>query len=222
VYRNTINSQLTGKISLKLDSSWLLKSGRKQKKLIAAIFLGQCRYENYEGKYLEHKLDLSQYKQAERFKPKLNPPKENIPEHLRSKIPPPAPPRYTFVDSYADAEELCELLQPDCQGIQAEMNSKFSLRGEGIPRDFVVTVPDKPYHLRNGKSVLDPSVPKHYMFPAKAAYLRYCPGDSGNVQKFEKVIPVDLTKDRTKAQHRYQFEIRFRVSHQALSIAYNS
>ena len=180
-----------------------------------ALYLGQCRYVNYEGKYLDFKLELYKYKEAERFRPKEKPILEMIPEHLKDKVP---PPRFTSVNTYAEAEELCEILQPDCQGVQLEMNRRYTLRREGVPRDLVVTVPDKPLIVRDGKSVLDPSVPKHFVFPAKTAYLRYCPGGSGSIQKYETVIPVDLSQSRSKGQHKYGFEIRFSVSQQCFLV----
>ena len=168
---------------------------------------------NYEGKYLQERIELTNYKEAEKFRPKMQDGDNFIPEHIRKKLPQAAIARFSFVENYADAEELCEMLQPTCQGIQLEINNKYTLRKAGVPRNLVVTMANKRI-LPGGKSILDQNAPKRYIFPAKNAYLRYCPGDSGSMQKYGSVIPVDLSKDSSKAQHTYGFEIKLSVSEQ--------
>ena len=155
-------------------------------------------------------MELTKYEAAQKYRPTLEP--LNVPKHVTVQLPKPKEEvRFSLVKTFQDAEELCEKLHPECQGIQAEINNKFSLKKGGVPRNLVVTISGKPQIMQGGKVSKDNKEPKTYKFPAKTAYLKYCPG-GGSLQKCEKQIIVDVKKNKSIAQHKYSFEIEFTVS----------
>ena len=158
-------------------------------------------------------MKLGDYKEAIPYRPKSSAVTQYVPDEVKAKIPSSSnKTTFSTVDTKENAIKLCELLQPECQGIQRESNNKFSLKSGGIPRNLIFTTSSKAVNLPNGKIGYKASKSKSYHFPSQTAYLRYCPGISGSIKKYDKIIPLDLNLNRSKAQHNYSFEIHCSVS----------
>lgn len=166
----------------------------------------------YPNKYLDYKMKLSDYKEALPYLSIAPEATEFIPKEIEAKIrsKPPKERHSSNLNSYEEAVKVCELLQPECQGIQQEPNYKFSLKRGGIPRNLAIL--KEPNIRSEDKSKQSTNKDESYYFPSQTAYIRYCPGSSGSIQKHEPIIPVNLQLNRSKAQHFYSFEIHFSVS----------
>nr|CAB3224890.1 beta-1,4-galactosyltransferase 2-like [Phallusia mammillata] len=177
---------------------------------------GPCRWERFEGKYLDFSIELSELKEAAHLtalrveSAKTFPP---IPEKIKATMEstPESKIRFSLVDNFTEAIELCEKIHPECQGVQKENSEeKYSLRRSNIPRNIVITGPAHPVvHLKNRpppdpKAILE----KKYYFPRKVPYVKYCPGPFGNYQAV--FAPINIGKDLPpKTNHTYSFAVHF-------------
>lgn len=181
---------------------------------------GECRYEEFYGKYLDYVIELTDKKEAQDILlwpglghgGKSNRLKDNLVAPNGRKR------RFAMLHDLKQAEELCEKLRPECSGIQRENNQEnYSLRKGGIPRHLVIIGSHKASSLGgqnqnnqgDSKSKLTSDTKKRYLLPDKTAYLRYCPGESSYPKPIKKPFVCD--QDVT-CPYRYSFDVHFTVS----------
>jgi len=178
---------------------------------------GPCRWEKFEGKYLDFNIQLSEVKEAAHLKsivvngePKNFP---SIPLDVKlnvSSTPPPA--SFLNIYNFTEATELCDQLYPLCQGVQKENSEEnYSLRKSRIPRHVAVNNSHQAGVLRQNTSSALPPLIKKYYFPNKTAFIKYCPGELGYFQALKKPLVLDVEKSPAR-KHTYSFAVHFSVS----------
>lgn len=178
--------------------------------------LGACRYEEFEGKYLDYVIELTDRKEAQNLTlwPNLDPkrikPGEAMTIHDIRNGPDGQKRRFSMLHSLDQAKYLCDKLAPECAGVEREnIQENYSLRRGGIPRHLVINGPRSPHPptVPPGESKLRKS---KFILPPKTAYLRYCPGESSH---FRPHRPAFLCEDtEVKCPHSYSFDVHFSVS----------
>lgn len=180
---------------------------------------GECWYEEFHGKYLDHIIELTDKKEAQelplwpgnKHDGKSNRLKDNLvaPDGRKR--------RFAMLHNLKQAQELCEKLRPECSGIQRENSQEnYSLRKGGIPRHLVILAPSvsRPRGVHNngdhqGDTKPNSDTEKRYLLPDKKAYLRYCPGESSYFKPYKE--PFVCQEDVT-CSHTYGFDVHFTVS----------
>ncbi|CAK8694898.1 unnamed protein product [Clavelina lepadiformis] len=172
---------------------------------------GPCRWEKFEGKYLDFSIDLSTLKETSHLR------------SLRVNQPPPPPPgvdikipttpeniRFSLMENFTEALEICQKIAPECQGVlQENEGDRYSLRRSNIPRYTVVSGPAQPQILQDKTLNVIPK--KKYYFPKKTSFVRYCPGDSQYFQALKNPLKIDLEINQSVVQHTYGFDVHFSV-----------
>ena len=179
---------------------------------------GECRYEEFPGKYLDFIIELTDKKEAQDLPlwPGIKKPggsssllKDNLiaPDGRKR--------RFSMLHDLKQAQDLCEKLVPECAGVEKEnAQENYSLRRGGIPRHLVISgplaprPPTIPPHKIQDKSKVA-AEKRRYIMPEKKAYLRYCPGDFADFKPYRK--PFICNPD-IGCRHTYGFEVRFTVS----------
>ena len=184
--------------------------------IIFCFVEGPCRWEKFEGKYLDFNIELSEVKEAAHLKsivvnevPKNHPP---IPPDVKAKVPSiPPPARFAYVYNLIEAIELCDKRYPLCEGVQKENSEeKYSLRKSRIPRHVVNNLHQSSVGRQDTGSILPSLIKKNY-FPNKTAFIIYCPGELGYFQAVKKPLVLDVEK-RSVWNHTYSFAVHFSVS----------
>jgi len=177
---------------------------------------GPCRWEKFEGKYLDFNIELSEVEEAAHLKSvvvnKVAKNYPSIPPDVKVKVPSTPPPaRFTYVYNLTEAIELCDKLYPLCQGVQKENSEeKYSLRKSSLARHIVISRSYQPGIGRHGTGSLPPPIKKYY-FPNKTPFIKYCPGGSGHFQTVKKPLVLDVEKTPAR-NHTYSFAVHFLVS----------
>ena len=178
----------------------------KQKLL---CILDNCRWDFYEGKYLDKNIAISKEDMEKALNlpenEKLPVPKEipyayakKMKSQSKTTTPKPIP---TNITSLKDAKKICEALSPECRGILEDPKTNtYLLRHGGAPRNFVVT---------SGSA--DGGI-KKYTFANTNVYLKYCPGVMGYLQHYTNPLPVTIMDNLVLGSHRYKYVIDFTVS----------
>ncbi|XP_078490775.1 uncharacterized protein LOC100181252 [Ciona intestinalis] len=176
---------------------------------------GKCRWERVEGKYLDYSIELTNVKEAaplvERY---LKTRKQTVvPPHVKLPSTPTSQFRFSIVENFDDATNLCDKIAPLCVGVQKENSEeKYTLRRSNMPRNIVISGP-----VLENPPTEDPSFPFNFtsprrklFFPNKVAHVRYCPGSSGDYQMVKKTIKTAYA-DFSMPQHWFKFDVQFTV-----------
>ena len=177
-------------------------------------FAESCRWNLYKEKCLDFNIPvfIEDFKKLQRLKPNETldlpprppPPmpspksegeKEPVPFRTTTKAP------ETVLRNFDDAVKMCEAMSPECRGITVESKKSFRLRRSGLARNLVIRYDDYDDYSR-----------AKYAFPLRDSYVKYCPGISGYVQRYNQTLKVETVDLVAKGWRSYKFEVEFTVS----------
>ena len=186
-------------------------------------FLEKCRWNFYKEKKLNLDIPvlLEDFEKLKRLKPneilnlspgfpkRLQPRVESNPNQVSFTTLKTTSPPVATLKKFNDAIKLCDAMGPECRGFTVDDMEVYTLKGGRVPKSVSL-----PYDDVNNINQTD------HARPVRGSYIKYCPGTTGHVQRYNSTLTVAAENQSVKGSHSYKFVVEMAVSTELFILSY--